>query len=293
MIISLNGELVPQEKALVSAYDHGFLYGMGLFETFRTYAGRPFLLERHLTRLAEGCRELGIEYVPSAERIGSLINRLLEANGLWDAYFRLTITAGEDLLGLPSGPYRNPTEIGYIKELPPVSKEIEETGKALQKLQLRRNSPEGEIRHKSLHYMNNIMAKREMVQYPWSVGAEGLFFTAEGFAAEGIVSNVFFIFGDILATPPLSTGLLPGITRALVMELARLTDRKVVEDCYTWNDILRADEIFLTNSIQEIVPVTRLYDTDGQDWIVGKGAAGPVTRQLMREYRRLTEGGRA
>lgn len=283
----MNGNVIEEQKAVVSVYDHGFLYGMGLFETFRTYGGRPFLLEWHLERLAAGCRELDIRYVPDPDGLQARVRRLLEANALTDAYFRFTVTAGTDILGLPVEPYKHPTEILYIKSLPPIDSSVYSSGKPLQLLESRRNSPEGTIRHKSLHYMNNILAKQELRRYPWAAQAEGLLLDAQGFLSEGIVSNVFFVRGGELHTPSVETGLLPGITRRYVMKVARETGLSVSEGLYRWEDLTGADEVFLTNSIQEIIPVTRLLDREGKGHTVGDGTAGPVTARLLSRYRNV------
>ncbi|NOU87535.1 aminodeoxychorismate lyase [Paenibacillus sp. LMG 31460] len=284
MIISVNGILTNDKEAVVSVYDHGFLYGLGLFETFRTYKKEPFLLPEHLRRLTEGCRELGIGYEPDLAHIQRLIDELLKANNLEDAYIRYSVSAGVDILGLPSGVYQNPTEIIYIKSLPPRDEQIYTQGKALQLLKLPRNTPEGLYRFKSFHYMNNILAKRELQQYDWAAGAEGLMLTEEGYVAEGIVSNIFFIKDRACYTPSLDTGILPGITRAYVLQLAQQQQIPTQGGLYRWEDLLEADEVFIVNSIQEILPITTLFTPSGQSQAVGKGVVGPITRQLCELY---------
>ncbi|MCY9662781.1 aminodeoxychorismate lyase [Paenibacillus chondroitinus] len=284
MIISINGKLMDEQQAVVSVYDHGFLYGLGLFETFRTYNKVPFLLAEHMNRLAEGCKELGIEYEPDLERVQKLIDELLAANELQDAYIRFSVSAGVEALGLPSGDYGQPTEIVYIKALPPRDAKIYEEGKSLQLLKLPRNTPEGLYRFKSFHYMNNILAKRELSQYPWATGAEGLMMSEEGYVAEGIVSNIFFIKDGTCYTPSLDTGILAGITRAHVLRIAQRGQIPAQDGLYRWEDLTEADEVFLVNSIQEIVPVTTLYTPSGQKISVGTGTTGPITRELIRTY---------
>ena len=284
MIISVNGILTDDKEAVVSVYDHGFLYGLGLFETFRTYKKEPFLLHEHLRRLTEGCRELGIDYEPDLAHIQRLIDELLRANNLEDAYIRYSVSAGIDILGLPSDDYQNPTEIIYIKPLPPRDEKIYAQGKALQLLKLPRNTPEGLYRFKSFHYMNNILAKRELQKYDWAAGAEGLMLTEEGYVAEGIVSNIFFIKDETCYTPSLDTGILPGITRAYVLQLAQQQQIPTQGGLYRWEDLMEADEVFLVNSIQEIVPITTLFTPSGQSHAVGKGIVGPITRQLSELY---------
>jgi 4-amino-4-deoxychorismate lyase len=291
MKISVNGSIYQEQEAVISVYDHGFLYGLGLFETFRTYAGEPFLLEEHLARLTEGCIQLGIDFAPEEQRVRQLLALLLGENNLQDAYFRYTLSAGVDILGLPASTYQNATEIVYIKPLLPKDDSVYVRGKSLQLLKLPRNTPEGPYRMKSFHYMNNILAKRELQSYAWASGAEGLMLTEEGYVAEGIVSNVFFVKNGVCYTPSLDTGILPGITRAFVLRLAKLHHFSVKEGLYRWEDLSAADEIFFVNSIQEIVPVTQLFIPDGQAYAVGQGRPGESTRKLMQIYNESTGSG--
>lgn len=287
--IGFNNGVIDAKDAKVSALDHGFLYGIGLFETFRTYGGVPFLLERHLDRLAEGCRQLGIPFKPDSAGLQDWIKRVMDKNELTEAYIRYTVTAGEDILGLPAGDYRQPNHLLYIKELPHFPDELYRHGKELQLLSLRRNTPEGPVRFKSLHYMNNILAKRELSGYISAAnGAEGLMLTAQEKIAEGIVSNIFFVKDNILCTPDIATGILPGITREMVIELALAAGLPVEEGLYGWGQLKAADEVFLTNSIQEIVPVTALWQKAERS-LVGKGSCGSFTTKLMTLYRERTE----
>jgi 4-amino-4-deoxychorismate lyase len=284
-----NDRIVKDTEAVISVYDHGFLYGMGLFETFRTYDSVPFLLDKHMRRLSEGCSELGIRYTPSLEKVREQLSELLRENKLVDAYIRYTVTAGEGVVGLPPGDYETPTVLVYMKELPPVSPSLYEQGRALQRLKLRRNTPEGSVRLKSLHYMNNINAKRELARYSWSAGAEGLFLDRQEHIAEGIVSNVFFVREGVLCTPSIETGILPGITREAVLELAGGIEGLSTETgLYSWEQLKQADEVFLTNSIQELVPVTMLYEEDGSAIRISEGRIGSVTERLLKEYRSWT-----
>ncbi|MFD1883996.1 aminotransferase class IV [Paenibacillus wenxiniae] len=324
--MSINGVITPSEQAVVSVMDHGFLYGMGLFETMRTYNGRPFLLDRHLRRLQMSCDALGIRWSMTIEQVEQQMRELMEANDLQEAYLRYTVSAGEDILGLPSGPYTEPNVIIYAKALPPASirsaapystpvqrgqvkqqdiaspalsinisananavydPTITRATKSLRRLHTVRNTPEGDIRLKSLHYMNSIFGKRELSLYgdePAS-SVEGLMLTAEGHLAEGIVSNVFFIHDGCLYTPSVDTGILPGITRAWVIELAEQEGLCVEKGLYTWEQLIGAEEVFVTNSVQEIVPVVRLLDDD-REAIVGNGQIGQHTALLCTAYER-------
>ncbi|MHA6534358.1 aminotransferase class IV [Paenibacillus sp. BAC0078] len=286
--IGFNNRVADAQDAVISALDHGVLYGMGLFETFRTYGGEPFLLQRHLGRLADGCRQLGIPFEGDAARLRDWIHRVMGKNELKDAYIRYTVTAGEDILGLPAGDYGQPNHLLYIKELPRLPVSLYQEGKGLQLLNLRRNTPEGPVRLKSLHYMNNILAKRELAGYASSAsGAEGLMLTAGGEIAEAIVSNVFFISNNVLYTPDIATGILPGITREMVLELARTAGLQIEEGFYRWEQLASADEIFLTNSVQEIVPVTTLW-YGNERLSVGGGQCGRITARLLESYRERT-----
>lgn len=286
--IGVNNKAVAAKDAVVSALDHGFLYGMGLFETFRTYGGQPFLLDRHLQRLADGCRTLGIPYEPEEQRLREWIALLMDKNELDEAYIRYTVTAGEDILGLPSASYKQPNHLLYVKALPAITPGLYTEGKELQLLNHRRNTPEGPVRLKSLHYMNNILAKRELSGYPSAArGAEGLMLTAQGKLAEGIVSNLFFSKGNYLYTPDIAAGILPGITREMVLELAAVAGLKTKQGLYTIEQLEQADEIFLTNSIQELVPVTTLWNGERRITI-GSGRCGQQTGALMKLYRERT-----
>jgi 4-amino-4-deoxychorismate lyase len=288
MKILWNDRIVEDTEAVISVYDHGFLYGMGLFETFRTYQGKPFMLDKHMRRLKQGCEQLCIDYSLKLDQAREQLAELLKANQLEDAYIRWTVTAGAGAVGLPAGEYSRPTTIVYMKELPAASPALYEQGKALQKLQLRRSTPEGSIRLKSLHYMNNINAKRELAAYPWAANAEGLFLDRNGHIAEGIVSNVFFISEGVLRTPALETGALAGVTREVVLELASAAGIPSETGLYSWDQLSAADEIFITNSIQELVPITQLWDENGNELIISEKKIGSATRTLLNAYRKLT-----
>ncbi|NBI30836.1 aminodeoxychorismate lyase [Chengkuizengella marina] len=285
MKVSINGTIQDEKEAVISIFDHGFLYGMGLFETFRTYDGMPFLIEQHLNRLKRSCEMIGINWVPDKNRILLQIERLLEVNGLKDGYIRYTITAGEGNLGLPIDEYSKNNEIIYIKALPDMSVDLYKYGKAIQLLNIKRNTPETDIRLKSLHYMNNILAKKEMNEIAKDKTAEGLFLTAEGYLAEGIVSNIFFIRDQVWYTPSIDTGILPGVTRGYVIKWLNKIGIPVNEGRFLWEDLMAANEIFISNSIQEIVPITTLYDLNGKKMDVGSGQVGFETKELIRKYK--------
>lgn len=295
MKLLLNGQLIDSNDAVISVFDHGFLYGMGLFETFRSYDGRPWLLERHAERLRQGCETLGINYAPDPGEMRSAIALLLQENGLGDGYIRWSVSAGADAIGLPAHPYDRPNEIVYVKALAPDRPDTRQ-GKALYRLQTPRSTPETPVRLKSFHYMNNILAKRELVASGAAAGAEGLFLNANGYIVEGMVSNVFWMSNGVLRTPAVESGLLPGITRQFVIELAERLALPLEQGLYGWDELFAADEVFVTNSVQEIVPATALLDGMGRErrmeGLTGRSdndAAGSMTSRLMKMYRQLAE----
>lgn len=285
MRVGLNGAVVEAGEAVIPALDHGLLYGIGLFETFRTYGGAPYALGRRLARLRQGCDALGIRWTMTDAAVAEWLSAVLEANGLADAYVRLTVTAGDAGLGLIDGPYERPNTLLMVKPLPPLGERLYREGRELRILRTPRGKPETRIRLKSLHYMTNVLAKRELAASGASAGAEGLMLTEEGWLAEGIVSNLFFVKDGIVKTPALGTGILPGITRALTLELARSMGYETEEGYYTTDDLLAADEVWLTGSVQELVPVTRIAEANGTVHTVGDGLAGPVLAVLLGAYR--------
>ncbi|MCK0473651.1 aminodeoxychorismate lyase [Halalkalibacter sp. APA_J-10(15)] len=247
MFIYVNGDIIHREEARISPYDHGYLYGLGLFETFAVVDGHPFLLDDHFQRLQRGLAVLDIQWTYSREAVLTILQSLLKKNGLTNAYVRWNISAGIEDIGLYTGKYSQPSVIVFVKPLPnrPLEKKAEF-------LQLRRNTPEGSERLKSHHYLNNLLAKRELGS---SGDKEGIFLTEEGFVAEGIVSNVFWVRDRIVYTPDLATGILSGITRQFVLKQLNHWGVRYEEGFFLPSDVKEADEVFMTNSIQEIVPL--------------------------------------
>ncbi|WP_377887126.1 aminodeoxychorismate lyase [Alkalihalobacillus sp. R86527] len=271
MLININGEILREENAVISAYDHGFLYGLGVFETFRTYEGHPFLFNDHIQRLRASLEELHIQLPIEPQELLHEVKRTLQANEMVDGYIRLNVSAGAGNIGLQTEPYEQPTLIIYVKSLGD-SVRNEKNGTVLS---LRRNTPEGQFRLKSHHYLNNILAKREVGN---DQNVEGIFLTEEGYVAEGIVSNLFWVTGNTLFTPSLSTGILNGITRQYVLKVAEKLRLPVKEGLYKREDLLEADEVFVTNSIQEIVPLRSV------DRVSMPGSNGTVTSKLILKY---------
>ncbi|MEH7084209.1 aminodeoxychorismate lyase [Neobacillus drentensis] len=273
MVIYINGQFLTKEEAVLSPFDHGFLYGMGLFETFRVYDGHPFLLDDHLERLNQGLEVLNINYRFEREETNDILQELLKVNHLNNAYLRLNVSAGIGDIGLQVEPYTKPNILFFPKPLPQAG---DLTEKKAVLLELKRNSPEGSERLKSHHFMNNILAKREIGH---AADTEGIFLNERGDIAEGIVSNIFWVKGNVVYTPSVQTGILNGITRQFVSELAKKHNLSVEEGLYSLEHSLEADEMFVTNSIQEIVPISTF---EGHEF---PGKRGQIVQLLHREYR--------
>jgi len=273
----MNGQLVNKEEAAISPFDHGFLYGMGLFETFRVYEGHPFLLDDHIKRLNDGLQTLGITKTFTRDEVNEWIQQLLKKNNISDANVRLNVSAGVGEVGVLTGPYLEPNVIMFMKPLP---KAGEMFNKKAVLLELNRNTPEGEWRLKSHHYMNNILAKKEIGN---DSNIEGIFLTREGYLAEGIVSNLFWIKENILYTPSIQTGILNGITRQFIMKLAERNHFTIEEGFFEPNVLSEAEEVFVTNSIQEIVPISTF------GYIDFPGNKGKWVQEFQKQYRHYTK----
>ena len=252
MLCWMNGEYIQAEDLRISPFDHGFLYGVGFFETFRTYEGHVFLFQAHLDRLRTALSEFRIAMPYEETEILAVVDRLNDAAGGSDGYFRLNVSAGVHDIGLAPALYPTPNVIIFRKELPNVVPGAEKNGVWLETV---RNDPESAVRHKSHNFLNNVRGRLEL---PSLKDVEGLFVTKEGFVAEGVTSNVFWMKDGALFTPAIETGILPGTTRSFVMQIAEFAKVIVHEGFYRKEDVENADELFVTNAVQELVPIARI-----------------------------------
>jgi 4-amino-4-deoxychorismate lyase len=274
MYVYFNGSVIKKEEVLISPFDHGFLYGLGLFETFRIYDRHPFLLDDHLARLNDGLTQLNIQAQFSRETILDAIQQLLAKNGITHANIRLNVSAGVGEIGLQTDSYTSPNIMLFARPMEPAGDELQE--KEAVWLRVKRNTPEGEVRLKSHHYLNNLLAKQEIKH---KVNCEGIFLTEGNYIAEGIVSNVFWVKNHTLYTPSVDTGILNGITRQFILQLAQIHQLDIQQGFFEKVSLLEADEVFVTNSIQEIVPISRI---DKKSF---PGKQGVVATQLHKDYR--------
>jgi branched-chain amino acid aminotransferase len=278
-IIYLNGDLIPRSQAKLSPFDHGFLYGYGLFETMRSYDGSIFRLDRHLARLRHAAGTLGIASKLTAFDLEKACHEVLKANNLIDARLRLTVTAGEgDMIPNPDTCRGITIFIAAQKLVPPLP-ESYQRGYAAILSSHRRNSQSPLSRLKSISYLENFLARQEAR----SAGVnEVVLLNEKGFVTEGSSTNIFLVGGDMLITPSTESGALPGITREAVLELAQPTGIMPVVRQVELGELLGANEAFLTSSTIEIMPLTRL---DGKP--IGSGRPGPLTQRLMSAYKEM------
>ncbi len=278
-IVYFNGRLMPASEARPSAFDYGFLLGFGLFETMRSYGGYIFRLERHLARLMKSAEVLGIAPRLGGFDLGDACYQVLRANGLGDARIRLTVSAGAGDIVPDPATCREPTVFIVARKLTPPPDAAYQRGYAVVVSSVRRNSRSLSSRHKSTSWLENVLARSEAR----AAGAdEALLFNERGMAVECSASNIFVVRNGVLCTPPVESGALPGVTREVVLELAQgLGIRSTVTDL-GFEELLRAEEAFLTSSIIEVMPLTQV---EGR--AIGDGRPGPTTQKLMLAYREL------
>jgi len=280
MKVYLNGEFVEKEDAKVSVFDHGFLYGDGVFEGIRLYGGNIYKLEEHLIRLEQSAKALMLEMPVDRDRMRELVCESCRVNGLSDGYIRLIVTRGVGTLGLsPRG--CGPSGLVIIAdriELFPAK--YYEEGLKIVTVPTRRLGPAGlPPMVKSLNYLNNILAK---IEAQASGHPEALMLNEQGFVAECSGDNVFIIQGDVLVTPHTASGSLRGITRDAVLEIALQSGLRVEKKNLTRYDIWVADECFVSGTAAEIVPVV---EVDSR--VIGDGVPGPQTMRLLQKFKEL------
>lgn len=281
MKVWLDGKLVDESEARISVFDHGLLYGDGVFEGLRFYSGRVFRLEEHVKRLFDSARAILLEMPWSAEEIVGYVLETIRANGLEDGYVRLVVTRGSGSLGLNPHLCETPSMFIIASTITLYPEECYREGMEVATCATRRPAPAALMPQvKSLNYLNNIMAKVEALQ----AGAmEGVMLNEQGYVAECTGDNLFIIKDGVLGTPPVSDGALDGITRQVILELAGREEIPVREASVTRYDIYTADECFLTGSAAEVIPVKAL---DGRR--IGSGCPGPVTARLTEAFHEET-----
>ena len=276
----INGKLFDKADAKVSVYDHGLLYGDGIFEGIRLYSGRVFRLREHIDRLYDSARHIHLEIPRTREQMTEAVLATVKANAKQDGYIRLVVTRGAGGLGLDPARTSDPQIIIIVDDISLYPVEYYEKGLEIVTAATIRNHPNAlNPRIKSLNYLNNILAKIEAVRAGCQ---EAIMLNHLGEVAECTGDNIFLVKKGILRTPPINAGILEGVTRNAVLELARAANIPVQEIGLTRHDVYAADECFLTGTAAEVVPVVKCDDR-----VIGSGKPGPITRQLRERFHQL------
>lgn len=280
--IYIDGKLISKNEAKISVFDHGLLYGDGVFEGIRSYDGLIFKLKEHIDRLYRSAHTIMLKIPMSKQDMIEAVKKTLRANKLRDAYIRLIVTRGMGDLGLDPRKCARPTVIIIADRIKLYPSEFYKNGMEIVTIPTQRNIHEAiNPQIKSLNYLNNILAKIEAI----NAGAEeAVMLNSEGYVAECTGDNIFIVKGQALFTPPVHSGILRGITRNAVMNIAAKRRMPVCEEILTRYDLFNADECFLTGTAAELIPIVKI---DGR--VIGNGRPGKVTLELIGEFHRLTK----
>ena len=282
MKIYINMKLVDKDKAYVSVFDHGLLYGDGVFEGIRTYDGLIFRLKEHIDRLYKSADAIELKIPMTKIEMIEAVITTLKANKLKDAYIRLVITRGVGDLGLDPRKCSRPTIFIITHKIALYPKEFYRNGLEIVTATTRRNYPQSlDPRIKSLNYLNNILAKIEAIK---AGTEEAIMLTHDGYVAECTGDNIFIVKNRELITPPVNIGALEGITRGAVINLAKSIDIPFCEKLLKMEDLYSADEVFLTGTAAEIIPVVRIDKRR-----IAGGKPGEMTLRLTGEFKKLTK----
>ncbi len=281
--IYIDGEFFPKDEAKVSVFDHGLLYGDGIFEGIRAYNGHVFKLDKHIERFFNAARAISLVLPNSIEEIKEIVLESCRKNGIHDGYIRLVATRGKGDLGLSPSKCPKATIFCIAATISLYPPEFYKSGlKVITAVQRRNRATIIDPQIKSLNYLNNILARIEADNR----GApEALMLTEEGLVAECTGDNIFIIKDKCIWTPPIHLGILDGITRSTVIALAEKKGYEVQEKAFTLYNVYSADEVFLTGTAAELIAVTEI---DGR--VIGDGTAGPVTMELLGAFKEHTKG---
>lgn len=281
--IYLNGEFVTKENAKVSVFDHGFLYGDGIFEGIRIYDGNIFKCKEHLERLYDSAKSITLNIPLTIKEMEEALVETIRRNGLRDGYIRLVVSRGDGNLGLDPNRCLRPNIVIIVEQLQLYPEEAYKNGLTIVSVSTRRNIPDAlNPKIKSLNYLNNILAK---IQSNLVGAGEALMLNNEGYVAECTGDNIFIVKNGVIYTPPTYLGALEGITREAIIELCAKLGYVLKEEPFGLHDVYVADEVFLTGTAAEVIAVR---EVDSR--IIGEGKAGPITTHLLQEYRKIVNG---
>ncbi len=281
--IWLNGKLVGREDAKITVFDHGLLYGDGVFEGIRVYNSRVFELDAHIKRLYESAKAIRLTIAMSQSELAGAVEETVEANSITDGYVRLVVTRGVGTLGLNPFVCKNSCIIIIADSIQLYPKELYEKGMRIISATTVRNHPLAiPPQAKTMNYLNNILAKIEALD---NDVPEAIMYNHVGYVAEASGDNVLIVKDGVIYTPPAETGALPGITRSIVIKLAKEENLQVVEKNLTRFDLYVCDEFFLTGTAAEVIGIV---EVDGR--MIGDGKPGPITNLLRKKFFEYTHG---
>ena len=279
MFISFNGKIIPDTERCISSGDRGFLYGDGIFETLRTYNEKPFKLAEHLERMRCSAEKLKISFEYTNAEISESITKLLEKNNIQDAYIRITLSRGEGGSALQMSDSLKSTIMIQVKPFKPYDEKFYNEGICLIVSGHRRSTSNPICRHKTTNLLTSILLKEDAGSK--SVH-DSIVLNTDGYVAECIVSNIFMVNNGSVITPSLDTNILPGITRKTVLDICQNSGILASEERFGIETLLKAEEVFITNSLMEIMPVSKI-----EDYQIGKTVPGKIMQQIVSAYKSL------
>lgn len=278
--IYLDGEYVTKENAKVSVYDHGFLYGDGIFEGIRIYGGNIFKCKEHLDRLYDSAKSIQLNIPLTQDEMRDVMAETIRRNDMRNGYIRLIVSRGPGNLGLDPNRCPKASVIIIVEQLAIYPEEAYKTGLKTVSVSQRRNIPDAlNPKIKSLNYLNNILVK---IQSNYAGAGEAIMLNSQGYVTEGSSDNIFIIKNGTVFTPPCYLGALEGITRNAIIELCDQLGYTLKEQPFTLHDVYVADEVFFTGTAAEVIAA---YEVDGRT--IGAGVAGPITLKLLEEFRKI------
>ena len=286
--VSINGIITPPEKASISVFDHGFLFGDSIYEVARTVGGKLFMFDAHMERLRRSAAYLNMDIPVDDDTLYAWTTAAIQAAGNEESYMRLIVTRGAGKVHIDPTTASDPAVIILAKEYQRYPEELYEKGIRTAIVTVRRNHPQAlNPAAKTGNYLNSMLALVESQQYD---AVDALMLSHSGYLTEATTSNLFFIAKGVLCTPSLSCGILPGITRRVINEAAGRVDLQVKEGKYRKRSLFEADEAFVSSTLKDVMPISEVYDAEEERTVrIGHGRPGPLTRKLMKVWPEIVQ----